>query len=166
MDDLDDVAEAIVDIEDIVEEIADPEELLDDLLDDPLVILFGLVAGFAALIAALLLLLTVALLVLAIGPVEVVALLTVLCFLAMGLAIGGFLYVRTDIPSDVQRKIDAALERADETPKQNGSMTEEEAITELKNQYANGEIDDHELDQALEDALTSDQPEKVVSRYE
>jgi ABC-type phosphate/phosphonate transport system substrate-binding protein len=85
--------------------------------------------------------------------------------LVTGLALGGFLYVRTDIPSDVQEKITAALERADDTPK-DGSMSEEEAIAELKDQYASGNIDDHELDQALEDALMSDRPEQVVRQYE
>ena len=44
-------------------------------------------------------------------------------------------------------------------------MTEEEAIAELKTAYAEGDIADHELDGALDDALTSEHPERVVDRY-
>lgn len=128
-------------------------------------IVFALLAGIAAVVALLMFLLTMVLLVVSVGPLWVVAALTVLSFLTMVLAIGGFLYVRTDVPSDVQRRVDSALDRADETPRKEGAMTEEEAITELKNEYAKGNIGDHELEQALEDALTSDRPENVVDRY-
>lgn len=166
MDDLDDIAEAIFDIEDIVEEVVEPEEFLEDFVENPLLVIFAIVAGFAAILTVLLLLFTVALLVLAVGPVGILVLLTVLNLLLLGLAIAGFLYVRTDIPSDVQQKINDALREADDTPKKEGSMTEEEAVTELKEEYARGNLDDHELEQALEDALTSERPEEVVEEYD
>lgn len=165
MTDLDDVVEAVVDIEDLLEEVADPEELIEDLVADPVVILVGLLAGIAGVIALFLFVVTVLLLVLAIGPVRILALLTAVSFLTMLLAVGAFLYLRTDIPADVQQKIETALQQADDTPTDDSGLSEQEAINEIKTKYANGELDDHELDAALEDVLTSDQPEQVVREY-
>jgi low affinity Fe/Cu permease len=165
MTDLEDIAEAVFDIEDLLEEIAEPEELIEDFVADPLVILVGLVAGIAGVIALFLFLLTALLLVLTIGPIRLLAVLTVVSFLTMLLGIGAFLYMRTDIPANVQEKIDAALQQADETPNNEGGMTEQEAINEIKTQYANGDIDDYELDAALERVLTSERPERVVEEY-
>jgi low affinity Fe/Cu permease len=110
-------------------------------------------------------LLTTLLLVLAIGPIKLLAVLTVVSFLTMLLGIGAFLYMRTDIPANVQEKIDAALQQADETPNNEGGMTEQEAINEIKIKYANGDIDDDELDAALERVLTSERLEGVVEEY-
>ena len=165
MDDLEDVIEAVVDIEDIVEEIADPEELLEDFIESPLLILFALGAALAAVVTVLLIAATLLFLLFAVGPVLVVGVLAIISLFVTALAVGGFVYFRTDIPSDVQRKIDTALDRSDDTPRENGTMTETEAIERIKTEYANGNIDDYELDRALEDVLTSDRPERVVERH-
>ena len=149
MDDLDDIVEAVVDIEDIVEEVAEPAELI---------------AVLAAAVTVLLILATILFLLFA-GPVLVVGFLAMVFLFLTLLAVGGFIYFRTDIPSDIQRKIDSALEQSDDTPRNNNSeMTEQEAIERLKTQYANDELDDYELERALEDVLTSDRPERVVER--
>ena len=124
-----------------------------------------MVAGLAGVIALFLFLLTTLLLVLAIGPIKLLAVLTVVSFLTMLLGIGAFLYLRTDIPATVQEKIDDALQQADETPNKEGGMTEQEAINEIKIKYANGDIDDDELDAALERVLTSERLEGVVEEY-
>lgn len=166
MADIDDLVEAIVDIEDVVEEIADPEELVEDLIENPFVILFGLVAGFAGLLTLLLVAVTITAVLLSIGPVAILVGLTVVMTLVLLVAVGAFLYVRTDIPSNVQQKIDSALARADDTPHEGEETTEQEAIDELKELYAAGELRDHELDQALDDVLTSEDPEHVVERYQ
>jgi len=165
MTDLEDIIEAVFEIEDLLVEIAEPDELIDDLVVDPLVILVGLVAGVAGIIAFGLFILTTFLLLLAIGPVRVLAVLTVVSFLTTLLAIGAFLYIRTDIPTSTQEKIDDALQQADDPPGDDSGMTEQEAINEIKTQYANGKLDDHELDAALEQVLTSEQPETIVKEY-
>ena len=51
------------------------------------------------------------------------------------------------------------------TSQETDSMTEQEAVTELKSEYAEGNIDDEEFDRALDDALTSERPEQVLERY-
>ena len=165
MADLKDLAEAVFDIEDIVEEIADPEDLIEDFIANPLMVFFAFTAVLAGLFLFLLFLITLVLLVLAFGPVEVLVLLMVLSFVVFVGSIGAFLYVRTDIPSDVYHKINTALERADDSSQKEGPMTEKEAIEGLKDQYAAGNIDDYELDQALNDALTSENPGEVVEQY-
>ena len=163
MDDLDDVVEAIVDIEDIVEEVAEPAELIEDFIESPLLIALALGAVLAAVVSVLLVVATILFLLFA-GPVLVVGVLAMVFILLTLLALGGFIYFRTDIPADVQRKIDRAFERSDDTPRADAEMTEQAAIEELKTQYATGEIDEYELERALEDVLTSDRPERVVER--
>jgi len=165
MTDVEDLVEAIVDIEDIVEEIADPEDLIEDFVANPLMILFAFTAALAGLFCLVLFVLTLVLLVLAFGSVEVLVLLMGLSFVVFVGSVGAFLYVRTNIPSDVYHKINNALEQADDSSETAGPMTEKEAIEELKNQYAAGNIDDYELEQALDDALTSENPKDVVERY-
>lgn len=165
MTDVEDIVEAVFDIEDIVEEVADPEDLIEDFIANPLMILFAFTAVLAGLFLLLLFLITLVLLVLAFGPVEVLVLLMVLSLVVLVGSVAAFLYVRTDIPSDVYHRINDALEQADDSPETDGPMTEKEAIEELKDQYAAGNLDDYELDQALDDALTSENPQDVVERY-
>ena len=163
MDDLEDIVEAVVDIEDIVEEIAEPGELIEDFVESPLLIALALAAALAAVVTVLLIAATILFLLVA-GPVLIVGFLAVVFLFLTLFAVGGFIYFRTDIPSDVQRKLDSALERSDDTPRGTGEMTEQEAIEELKTQYANDELDENELERALDDVLTSDRPERVVER--
>jgi hypothetical protein len=164
MVDLEDFVEAVVDIEDIVEELADPEEFLEDFVESPLLVVFALGAAAAALITVLLVIATLLFLLFAVGPVAVLASLAIVGILLTILAVSGFVYFQTDIPSHVQRKIDTARERSDSTRKQGGSMSEQEAIDELKAQYAQGELTESELERALEEVLTSETPERVVER--
>lgn len=165
MDDLDDLVEAVVDIEDILEEVADPEELIEDFVESPLLIGLALAGALIAAVTVFLIVLTLIFFLFAVGPVIVVASLAVVGFLITVLSFIGFVYLRTDIPSDIQQKIETAMERSDNTPQENAEMTEREAIEKLKTQYAEGHIDDQELERALEDVLTSDQPERVVERH-
>lgn len=165
MTDIEDIVEGIFDIEDIVEEVADPDDLVEDFVANPLMVLLALTAALAGLFLLFLFLLTLVLLVLAFGPVEVLVLLMMLSFIVLVSAVAAFLYVRTDIPSDVYHKVNNALEQADNSPEKGGPMTEKEAIEELKDQYAAGHLDDYELDQALDDVLTSENPGEVVERY-
>jgi len=165
MADLEDIAEAVVDIEDIVEEVADPEDLIEDFAENALMVLFALLAGAMALVTVLLILLTVVVAVLGIGALWVFVLLTSFAFVTTFLAVAAFIYVKTDIPSDLRRKIDSAREQADDTPRKDGRMTEEEAISELQDQYAKGNLDDHEMEKAIDDAITSEDPERVVKEY-
>jgi hypothetical protein len=168
MDDLDDIAEGLTEIEDIFEGVLEPGELLEDLASNTIAVVFALVAGFAVLLTLLLLAVAVVLFALSVGPVAAVVALAVLAMFGLFvtvLAVGGFLYFRTSLRSDIQRKIDDALARADDEPQTDGSMTEQEAVEELKTEYAEGNIEDHELDQALDDALTSENPETVVEQH-
>jgi hypothetical protein len=162
--DLEDLVEAVVDIEDIVEEIAEPDELLEDFLEQPLLIALALGAAVAAVLTVLLVLATLLVLLFAVGPVAVLASLAVVGLLVTTLTVAGFVYFRTDVPAEVQRMIDAARDRSDETPHEGASMSEREAIDELKTQYAAGELTELELERALEDVLTSDDPGRVVER--
>jgi hypothetical protein len=166
MDDIEEIVEAIDDIEDVVEEVFEPEDLLGDLIENTAMVVIALIAGFAAVLTFLLFFLTVVLALLSVGPVTILAALTFLNFFVVGLAVGAFLYIRTDIPADVRKKLRSAREQADDTPHDDGSMTQQEAVDELKEQYAEGEIEDHELDDALDEALTSEEPEKVVEKYD
>jgi hypothetical protein len=164
MVDLEDFVEALGDIEDIVEELADPAELVEDFLETPLLVVLAFGAAIAAVVTVLLLLLTLLLLLLAVGPVAVLASLVVVGVVLTTLAVGGFLYVRTDIPADVRRRIDAARERAASTPRDGATMSEQAAIEELKAQYAAGKLTELELEQALDDVLTGSEPERVLER--
>jgi apolipoprotein N-acyltransferase len=154
-------------------DIDEPEDIVDAL--DPGGIVERLVSSLMLVVAALLgVALTVVLVVSAVvlvalsaGLVAALAtlvILTLLCLFLLILGVGVLLYFRGS-SSSAQERIEEALARADDTPQADGSMTEEEAVTELKSEYAEGNIDDEELDRALDDALTSEQPERVVERY-
>lgn len=164
MVDLEDFVEAVVDIEDIVEEITEPAALLEDFLDAPALILLALGAAVAAVLTLLLLLLTLLFVLFAVGPVAVVASLVFVGGVLTMLTLAGFVYLRPDIPASVRRKIDAARERSDETRRAGASMSEQEAIDELKAQYVEGTLTEPELERALDDVLTSDDPGRVVER--
>lgn len=164
MVDLEDIVEAVVDIEDIVEEIAEPDELVADFLETPVLVVFALVAGVAAVLTLLLLAVTLLFALLAVGPVVAVASLVVVAGLSTLLAVAGFVYVRTEIPADVRRTIEAAKQRADRTPPTGASMSEEEAIDALKTRYARGRLTEAELERALEDVLTGTDPERHLER--
>jgi uncharacterized membrane protein len=165
MDDIDDIVEGLFDIEEIAEEVADPEDLIEDFVEDPLTILVALVAAGAALFTLLMVLVTIVFLAFEFGLLLVVVGLTMLGLLATVLAVAAFLSLRRGIPHEVRREISEARRRADDHPS-DGSMTEQEAIDELKEQYAEGQLSDRELETALEAAITSDRPEEVVARYE
>ena len=121
MDDLDDIAEAVVDVEDIAEEVFEPDELLKDFEANPLGIL---------------------------------------------LALGGFLYVRSGVPHRVERKINRKRAAVEDRTDERTGMTEEEAIDELRDQYATGKLTEEELEEALEDVITSDDPERAVRAHD
>ncbi|MFT4909111.1 MAG: hypothetical protein ACI9TI_000264 [Natronomonas sp.] len=165
MADVEDLVEAVFDIEDIVEEIADPEDLIEDIVANPLMVLFAFTAALAGGVLLLLFLLTLVLLVLAFGSVEVLVLLMLLSVVVLIGSIAAFLYVQTDIPSDIYQKLNTALEQADGQPEKGDSMTEKAAIEELKDKYAGGKLNDYELDQALDEVLTSENPGEVVDGY-
>jgi hypothetical protein len=162
MVDLEDLVEAVVDIEDIAEEVLEPAELLEDSIETPLLVVFALGAAIAAILTVLLLLLTLLFVLFAIGPVAVVASLVLVGGMLTMLTVAGFVYLRPDIPSSVRRKIEAARKRSDDTRREGASMSEQEAIDELKAQYVKGELTESELERALDDVLSSDDPGRVV----
>ena len=166
MDDVEDIVEAVFDLEDIVEEVGDPEELLDDFDRHPATVAVAFLTVGAALVAALLLLVTLAFLIFEFGFFPVVAALALVALLATVLAFVVFLFVRTDLPHRVERKIDRAHSEADDTPTADARMTEDEAVDELKALYAEGELGERELEQALDETIGSDDPEAVVRTYE
>ena len=159
----------MADIDDILEmedafDALDPETLVERLASSLLLVV---AAVLGALLTVVLVVSVVALVALSVGLVAALAtlvVLTLLCLLLLILGVGVFLYLRGG-SSGAQERIEEALARADDTPQADGSMTEEEAVTELKSEYAEGNIDDEELDRALDDALTSERPERVVERY-
>jgi len=159
--DLDD----LVDAADEIEEVAGPEDLLSDLAESPALVAVALLAAGAAVFT----LVMVALAVVVAFVFGVLWVVVALALLGLFATIGGvvlFLYLRTDVPDEVSRRIDEARRQADDTPRTSTGMSEQEAVEELGELYATGELDDHELDQALEDALTSEEPARVVRRYE
>ena len=162
MVDLEDFVEAIVDIEDIVEEVTEPAELLEDFVEAPLLIVFALGAAVAAVLTLVLMLVTLLFVLFAVGPVAVVASLVLVGGLLTGFTVAGFVYLRPEIPASVRRKIDAARERSDSTRRDGASMSEQEAIDELKRQYVEGTLTEPELERALDDVLTSNDPARVV----
>lgn len=164
MDDLDDVLEAVDELEDLVEEVADPEDLVEDALAEPLTVIAALAAAAMAAFGVLALLLTAVLLVFALGLVRAVAAIAVLSIALSLVSFGAFLYLRTDVPDHVQAKIDEALARADQTTHEDASMTDEEAIDVVREQYAEGELDDRELERRLEAIMESEDPGAVVRR--
>ncbi|ERH10133.1 MAG: hypothetical protein J07HX64_01903 [halophilic archaeon J07HX64] len=142
----------------------DPGELIGRLVSSLMLVV---AAVLAAVLTVVLVVLTVALVALSAGLVAALitlVTLTLVCLLLLIVGVGALLYRRSS-PTSTQERIDEALARADDTPHGDGSMTEEEAVTELKSEYAEGNIDDDELDQALDDALTSERPERVVERH-
>jgi len=159
----------MADIDDLVEiedafDALNPEDLVERLASSLMLVV---VAVLGALLTVVLVVSVVALVALSVGLVAALATLvalTLLCLLLLIVGVGVFLYFRGR-SSNAQERIAEALARADDTPQADGSMTEEAAVTELKSEYAEGNIDDEELDQALDDALTSEQPERVVERY-
>jgi hypothetical protein len=78
------------------------------------------------------------------------------------LTVAGFVYLRPDIPSSVRRKIEAARERSDDTRRDGASMSEQEAIDEQKTQYVEGTLTEPELERALDDVLSSNDPGRAV----
>jgi len=159
----------MADIDDLVEiedafDALDPDGLVERLASSLLLVV---VAVLGALLTVVLVVSVVALVALSAGLVAALAtlvVLTLLCLLLLIIGVGVFLYLRSS-SSGAQERIDQALARADDTPQPDSSMTEEAAVTELKSEYAEGNIGDEELDRALDDALTSEQPERVVERY-
>lgn len=166
MDDIEDVVEAVVDVEEITEEIFEPEELLEDFAANPVSILFALVTAVAALFTLLMVAALVVLFAFQYGLFPIVAVLSVFGLLVTVLALGGFLYVRTGIPHRIQRKIDRTRAEVDDDEAEDAAMTEEEAIEELRDRYATGEINEVELEKALEAVITSEEPEAVLREYE
>jgi uncharacterized membrane protein len=166
MDDIEDIVEAIVDVEEITEEIFEPEELLEDFAVSPVSILFALVTAVAALFTLLMVAALVVLFAFQYGVFPIVAVLAVFGFLVTVLALGGFLYVRTGIPHRIQRKINRTRAEADDDEPEDAAMTEEEAIEELRDRYATGEINEAELEKALDAVITSENPGAVLREYE
>ncbi|WP_142861186.1 hypothetical protein [Salinigranum halophilum] len=162
MVDLEDFVEAVVDIEDIVEELTEPAALLEDFVEAPLLIVFALGAAVAAVLTLVLMLMTLLFVLFAVGPVAVVASLVLVGGLLTMLTVAGFVYLRPEIPASVRRKIDAARERSDSTRRDGASMSEQEAIDELKRQYVEGTLTEPELERALDDVLRSNDPARVV----
>jgi hypothetical protein len=162
MVDLEDLVEAVVDIEDIAEEVLEPAELLEDFVETPLLVAFALGAVVAAVLTVLFVLLTLLFLLFAIGPVAVAASLVIVGGLLTMLTVAGFVYFRPEIPSSVRRKIEAARERSDETCRDGASMSEQEAIDELKTLYVEGKLTEPELERALDEVLSSSDPGRVV----
>lgn len=88
-------------------------------------ILFAFTTALAGLFLLLLFLITLVLLILAFGPVEVLVLLMMLSLVVVVGSVAAFLYVRTDIPSDVYHRINDALEQAGDSPEKEDPMTNE-----------------------------------------
>ena len=112
MDDLEEVTEGLSEEGTIFERVLEPDELLEDLVSNTLMVVFAVLAGLAALLTLLFLALTVVLLAFSVGPAVLVvglATIAVLSLFVTVLAVGGFLYLRPDIPSAVRQKIDHAL---------------------------------------------------------
>jgi hypothetical protein len=166
MADLDDIEDVFNDIEDIVEEIADPDDLLEDFSADPLTVAVGLIAGLAGLFTLFMLLLLTIFVAFQFGLMLVILALTMLGFLVTLGAIGAFIYVRSGLPSHLRRKVADAECHAAESDEAGGPMSEEEAIEELKDRYAAGEISDHEFEEALDDILSGGRNEEVLHEYE
>lgn len=164
MDDLDDIFE---DIEDIGEEILEPDELLEDLIEEPTEVITSLIAVIFGGITILLILLTLILLLITTGPLAILATFAGLTLFITVISIGAFIYLRTNIPNQVETKINNALEQADTQKRENENLTEQEAIEQVKQQYTNGEITEQELDQAIDDILKhQDKPEHIVKDRE
>lgn len=163
MDDIEDIFEAVIDIEDIAEEIFEPEELVEDFIEDPLEIAIAGIALIGGLLTLLLLFGTLIVLLFTAGPMAVLGILTLLALIVTLLAVGAFVYYRTNVPRHVEKKINEAVEQADENTRKNESMTEQEAIEELKQQYTDGRIDEQELERSIDEVLKHDRkPKRII----
>ncbi len=160
MDDLDDVLE----VADELEEFVELDDVVEDVFDNALAGAAAVAAVIAGLLTLLLVVATVALLVLSVGVFRAVAVLAIVTSLITLAAVGAFLYFRTTIPDHVQSRIDEALARADDTPPGDGTMSEQEAIEAVKEQYADGDLTNRELERRLEAIMESDDPGAVVRR--
>lgn len=167
MDDFEDILEAFDDIEDIGEEIFEPEELIEDLIEDPAEILLavaGLITGIVAIVVILILLLF---LILSTGPVAILATFAGIALLITFLSVGLFVYFRTNIPRHVEKKVNKALEEAENEKRKGESITEEEAINRIKQEYSEGDMTEEELENALDEVVKHDQkPKQVVKQYQ
>jgi len=179
MADIEDLFEATFDIEDALEEFVDPDDLLEDALKSPLQVALVAVAVVAgvALFGSLALALVVALI--AFGPVNALVVLTGVSALVVGASLVGLLAVRTDVSGRVRD----ALARTDEWMSDppvgeqgagdtttgdtttGDTTTEANAIAALKRQYAAGDIDEAELERALEDVLADGDPEHPPDQH-
>jgi ABC-type multidrug transport system fused ATPase/permease subunit len=172
MVDLDDIIEeafedsfeGLFEIEDIVEEIFDPEELIEDLVENTIKVILAIVASIALVITLILVLIGSLLLLLTGSFAEVIILISFVTLLVTVFSVVGFLYVRTDLPDHIEKKVNNALEEADSEPDSTG-MTQEDAIDELKHKYVNDEIDEYELDRAIDDVLNSNDNKEVLKEY-
>lgn len=166
MDDLEDIFEAIIDIEDIGEEIFEPDELLEDFIEDPLEIAIAGIALIGGLLTILLLFLTLTVLLFTAGPIAVLGVFTGILLLITVLAVAGFVYYRTNVPRQLEKKINKSLEEADKETRENEKMTEKQAIENLKEKYTNGELTERELEKAIEDVLKHEhKPKSVIKEY-
>jgi len=179
MADIEDLFEATFDIEDALEEFVDPDDLLEDALKSPLQVALVAVAVVAgvALFGSLALALVIALI--AFGPVNALVVLTGVSALVVGASLVGLLAVRTDVSGRVRD----ALARTDESMSDppvgeqgagdtttgdtttGDTTTEANAIAALKRQYAAGDIDEAELERALEDVLADGDPEHPPDQH-
>lgn len=163
MDDLEDVFEVFDDVEDVVEDFADPEDLVEDLVENTLLVVGVVVAVVAAGVFLLGLLFIAAAFLLAGGIVPVLVVLVVLALVAGVAGLGAVVYAHTSVSKDARRKIDDALERADDGDHEDdGGLTEQEAIERLREQYASDDITHEELERRIEAVFEADDPERVV----
>lgn len=110
----------------------------------------------------------VALLLFESGLVVLVAVVVAFGFVVTAVAVAAFLFVRTDVPHRVERRVDRARDRVDGSPRtgRDAGMTEEAAIDRLRDLYAEGHLDERELEDGLEAVIAGDDPEAVVREYE
>jgi hypothetical protein len=165
MTDLDDILEAVIDIEEIAEEVFDPEELVEDLIKEPLKIFLALVAAIAGVLTLILVLVTIIFVFLAVGAVAALITLAGITLMATILAIGGFIYFKTDIPSHLDSKINKAMEKADSEPRSDEKISEKEAIEKIKKKYTNGEMTEKELEQAIDRILNNEDHREIMKSY-
>jgi len=157
MDDFEDLLEAFDDIEDIGEEIFEPEELVEDLIEDPAEILLAIAVLITGTVAVIVLLILLLFLILTTGPIAILATFAGITFFITFLSVGLFIYFRTNIPRHVEKKVNKALEEAENEKRKGESMTEEEAINRIKKEYSEGDMTEEELENALDEVVKHDQ---------
>lgn len=165
MVDLDDLEDIVDDPEDIVEDFIEFDDILETALSSPGTIIAAIigVVSFGILLLGLLLTFLGLIVGLEIATV-IIGIITALSFVAMLGAFGLLLHIHTSIPNDVQSMVQDARQRADSEPHGTESMSEEQAIEELKTQYAEGDLTQRELEQRIDDVFETDDPERVVER--